>query len=138
MSTHTVVRRSSDLKVLSTVIQCLHVHSLRIKYSSSLATNQASHQWYGINKMRSGSDVSYWMWSRRERGAILEVGRVREIDELTSVGINCRETSAKSGSELFVACILVQRHEAAIQEGVMKLHVCFVSSAKLPFLLFLY
>ena len=36
---HTVVRRNSDLKVSSTVIQCLHVHSLRIKHSSSLATN---------------------------------------------------------------------------------------------------
>ena len=76
MSTHTVVRRSSDLKVLSTVIQCLHVHSLRIKYSSSFATNQPSHKWYDINKMRSGSDVSCWMWSGRERGACHEVGQV--------------------------------------------------------------
>ena len=66
-STHTVVRRSSHLKLLSPVIQCLHVHSLRIKYSSSLATNPPSHKWYHINEIRSGSDVSYWMWSRKER-----------------------------------------------------------------------
>ena len=46
------------------------------------------------------------------------------------------ETSANRGSELFVACILVQRHEAAIQQGVMKFHLCFVSSAILPFLCF--
>ena len=62
----------------------------------------------------------------------------REIDELTSVGINCRETSANRGSELLVACILVQRHDTAILEGVMKFHLCFVSSAILPFLRSLY
>ena len=33
------------------------------------------------------------------------------------------------GSDLFVACFPVQRHEAAIQEGVMKFHLCSVSSS---------
>ena len=55
-----------------------------------------------------------------------------------SLGINCRETSVNRGSELFMACIFVQRHEAAIQERVIKFHVCFASSKMLPFLLFLY
>ena len=40
-----------------------------------------SHIWYDINKKRSGSDVSYWMQSRRERGACLEVGRVLRTRE---------------------------------------------------------
>ena len=62
---------------------------LRIKHSSSLATNESSYKGY---------DVSCWMWSRREQGSCLDVARVlelaKEIDESTSVGINCSETSA--------------------------------------------
>ena len=67
MWTHTVVRRNSDLKVSSTVIQRLHVHSFRIKHSSSRATNWPSYTRY---------DVRYWMWSSRRRGLCLEVARV--------------------------------------------------------------
>ena len=65
-------RRSSDSKVLSTVIQCLHVHSLRIKHSSSLATNWASYKGY---------DISERMWSRRVRRPCLDVARVLRTHE---------------------------------------------------------
>ena len=50
----------------------------------------------------------------------------REIDESMSVAIDCSETFMKCnrGSELFVTCILVQRHEATSQECVKKYHLC--------------
>ena len=44
-----------------------------------------------------------------------------------SVEINCSETSAIEVVMCFVAFFLVQRHEAAIQEGVMNSHLCSVS-----------
>ena len=76
----------------------------------------------------------------RERGACLEVGRVlRTREGICRVDVcwfELQRTSANRCCELFVACILVQRHEAAIKEGVMRFHLCFVSSEILPFLCF--
>ena len=80
-----------------------------------------------------GYGVIHWMWSRRERGPCLDVARVlgtREIDESTSVAIDCSETSLMIGGNetevvsCFVTCILVQRHEATSQEAVKKYHLC--------------
>ena len=53
----------------------------------------------------------------------------REIDESTSVAIGCSETFLMIGGsatevELFVTCILVQRHETTSQERVKKYHFC--------------
>ena len=74
-----------------------------------------------------GYDVSYWMWSRRERGPCLDVARVlgtREGDRRVDVccdrlqrDIPHDRRKCNRGGELFVTCILVQRHEATSQEG---------------------
>ena len=70
-----------------------------------------------------------------ELGLCLDVARVlgNSRGRSTSrrpVSIGCSETSLMIGgsatdvSELFVTCILVQRHEATSQEEVKKTHLC--------------
>ena len=81
-----------------------------------------------------GYDVTYWMWSRRERGPCLDVARVlgtREGDRRVDVCCDRLQRDiphgwrkCDRGSELFVTCILVQRHEATNQEGAKKYHFC--------------
>ena len=119
------------LKVSSTVIQCLRVHSLRIKHSSSLATNWLSYKGY---------DNSYRMRSRRKWERVLtlhEFLRTREGDRRIDVcSDQLQRNVCNRGRELLVVCILVQRHEAAIQEGVMKFHLCLVSFSNTPVPLF--
>ena len=83
-----------------------------------------------------GYDVSYWMCSRRERGSCLGVARVlgtREGDRRVDVSCDRLQrdiphdwVKSNRGSEPFVTCILVQRHEATSQEGVKKYHLCVV------------
>ena len=69
------------------------------------------------------------MWSRRVRGPCLEVARVlrtREGDRRVDVCWDqVQRDISNTGREMFVACILVQRHEAALQEGLMKFQLCF-------------
>ena len=80
------------------------------------------------------------MRSRKEWEPCLDVARVlrtREGDRRVDVCWDqLQRNVCNRGSELFVACILVQRHEAAIQEGVMKFHLCFVSFSNTPVPLF--
>ena len=81
-----------------------------------------------------GYDVSYWMWSKRERGPCLDAARVlgtREGDRRVDVCCDRLQRDiphdwrkCNRGNELFVTCILVQRHEATSQEGVKRWYLC--------------
>ena len=79
----------------------------------------------------------HWMWSRRERGPCLDVARVlgtREGDRRVDVCCDRlqrdipRFMKCNRGSELFVTCILVQRHEATSQEGCEEIPPLFEHS----------
>ena len=131
MSTHTVARRNSGLKVSSTVIQCLRVHSLRTKHSSSLATNWPSHKGYY---------VSHWMWSRRERGPCYDVARVLGTPRGRSTSRRLLRSSndwvkCKRGSKSLVACILVQKARGRKPRRGDEI-LCFVSFSNTPVPLF--
>ena len=80
------------------------------------------------------------MWSRRGRGPCLEFARVlrtREGDRRVDVcWDHLQRDICNRGSEMFVACILVQRHEAATPKGVLKFHLCSVFFSNTPIICF--
>ena len=60
----------------------------------------------------------------------------REIDELTSVGIDCNETSATEVVIFLWLASLCKGTRLQYKKGVMKFHLCFVSFNNTPVLCF--
>ena len=118
MSTHTVVRRELRLESVE------HSHPM---LACAFSSDQA--QQFSCDKLAKLKGIRCQLLDvvqKGTRGQCLDVARVFGTREGTSTSRRLFRSInvCNRGSKLFVTCILVQRHEAASQEGVMKYHLC--------------